>query len=110
MHLGNGAITPACGLFALGAAATSTAVALIYARSRPQNRQTAYTAAALGVAVFAAQMFNVRILPFSSVHLIGGVLLAWTLGPPLGVILMTAVLAVEAAVLGDGGFLRWESM
>jgi cobalt/nickel transport system permease protein len=105
MHLGNGAITPECGLFALGAAATSTAIALVVARSKPLDRSAVFTAAALGAAVFAAQMFNVQVLPFSSVHLIGGVLLAWTLGPPLGVMLMTSVLALEAALLGDGGFL-----
>jgi cobalt/nickel transport system permease protein len=105
MHLGNGAITPECGLFALGAAAASTAVALAFARSKPLDRNTTYTAAALGAAVFAAQMFNVQILPFSSVHLIGGVLLAWLLGPPLGLAMMMAVLALEAITLGDGGLL-----
>jgi cobalt/nickel transport system permease protein len=105
MHLGNGAVTPECGLFALGAAATSAVVAVAVARSKPLGRNAKFTAAALGAAVFAAQMFNVQIVPFSSVHLIGGVLLAWTLGPPLGVLLMTAILALEAVLLGDGGLL-----
>jgi cobalt/nickel transport system permease protein len=105
MHLGNGAITPECGLFALGAAATSTVVALAVARSKPLDRNATYTAAALGAAVFAAQMFNVQIVPFSSVHLIGGVLLAWTLGPPLGLLMMAAILGLEVALLGDGGLL-----
>jgi len=105
MHLGNGAITPECGLFALGAAAASTAIALVAAKSKPLDRNTTFTAAALGAAVFAAQMFNVQVLPFSSAHLIGGVLLAWTLGPALGLAIMTSVLALEAALLGDGGFL-----
>ena len=105
MHLGNGAITPECGLYALGAAATSTAIALLVARSKPLDRNTAFTAAALGIAVFAAQMFNVQVMPFSSAHLIGGVLLAWALGPPLGLLMMTAILAIEAVILGDGGLL-----
>ncbi|HKD35393.1 MAG TPA: energy-coupling factor ABC transporter permease [Pirellulales bacterium] len=105
MHLGNGAITPECGLYALGAAATSTAIALVVARSKPVGRHSAFGAAALGAAVFAAQMFNVQILPFSSAHLIGGVLLAWALGPPLGLLMMTAILALEAVMLGDGGLL-----
>jgi cobalt/nickel transport system permease protein len=65
----------------------------------------AYTAAALGSAVFAAQSFNVQILPFSSVHLIGGVLLAWVLSPPLGVLTMTGILTLQALLLGDGGLL-----
>jgi cobalt/nickel transport system permease protein len=105
MHLGNGAVTPECGLLALGAAATSAAVAATIARSKPMDRNTIFAAAALAAAVFAAQMFNVQIVPFSSVHLIGGVLLAWTLGPPLGLLLMTAILALEAILLGDGGLL-----
>ena len=49
------------------------------------------TAAALGAAVFAAQMFNVQVLPFSSAHLIGGVLLAWMLGPAIGLLTMTGI-------------------
>jgi cobalt/nickel transport system permease protein len=89
----------------LGAAATSTAIALVVARSKPHDRNTTFTAAAIGAAVFAAQMFNVQIMPFSSAHLIGGVLLAWALGPPLGLLMMSAVLAIEAGVLGDGGLL-----
>lgn len=105
MHLGNGAITPECGLFALGVAAASTGIAIFAARSKPLDRGTVFTAAALGAAVFAAQMFNVQIGAFSSVHLIGGVLLAWTLCPRLGLAIMTAVLALEAALRGDGGFL-----
>jgi cobalt/nickel transport system permease protein len=105
MHLGNGAITPECGLFALGVAAASTGIAIFAARSKPLDRGTVFTAAALGAAVFAAQMFNVQIGAFSSVHLIGGVLLAWTLGPRLGLAIMTAVLTLEAALRGDGGFL-----
>ena len=63
------------------------------------------TAAALATAVFAAQLFNVPILPFSSAHLIGGVLLAWVLGPPLGLVCMTIVLTLQAVLLGDGGLL-----
>ena len=73
--------------------------------SKPLDRNTAFTAAALGIAVFAAQMFNVQVMPFSSAHLIGGVLLAWALGPPLGLLMMTAILAIEAVILGDGGLL-----
>jgi cobalt/nickel transport system permease protein len=89
----------------LGAAATSAGIALFVVRSKPLNRNTKFTAAALAAAVFAAQMFNVQIMPFSSAHLIGGVLLAWALGPPLGLLMMTAILALEAAMLGDGGLL-----
>lgn len=105
MHLGNGAITPECGIVALGAAAAGAAVAYGVARAAGTDSARARTAGALGAAVFAAQMFNVPVLPFSSVHLIGGVLLAWALGPTLGFLTMAAVLTLQAVTLGDGGLL-----
>jgi cobalt/nickel transport system permease protein len=64
------------------------------------------TAAALGALVFAAQMFNVQVLPYSSVHLIGGVLLAWVLGPAAGLLTMSVILALQATLLGDGGVME----
>src|SRR5207253_6220098 len=53
--------------------------------------------------VFAAQSINVPIAPGTSAHLVGGVLLAWVLGPGLGVWTMAMVLAAQALLLGDGG-------
>ena len=105
MHLGNGAITPECGLVAMGIAATSAGIAVLAVRNRPLDRRAALTAGALGAAVFAAQMFNVQVWPFSSVHLIGGALLAWTLGSSLGLLLMTGILMIQALTLGDGGLM-----
>jgi cobalt/nickel transport system permease protein len=105
MHLGNGAITAECGVVALSVAAVGAGTAIWMARACGVDRARARTAGALGAAVFAAQMFNVQILPFSSVHLIGGVLLAWVLGPPLGALTMMAVLTLQAVLLGDGGLL-----
>lgn len=105
MHLGNGAITPECGIVALGAAAAGAAVAYGVARVAGPEPGKARTAGALGAAVFAAQMVNVPVLPFSSVHLVGGVLLAWALGPALGLLIMSAVLTLQAVALGDGGLL-----
>jgi cobalt/nickel transport system permease protein len=60
-------------------------------------------AAGLGGLVFAAQAINVPVLSHSSAHLVGGVLLAWTVGPSLGVWTMALVLALQAFLLGDGG-------
>src|SRR5439155_16808000 len=56
-----------------------------------------------GAFVFAAQMFNVPVLSGISAHLVGGVLLAWMLGPSLGAWTMALILAMQALVLGDGG-------
>lgn len=108
MHLGNEAITPECAVVALGVAAIGAGVAVAAARRSGLDRDRVRTTAALGAAVFAAQMFNVQVLPFSSVHLIGGVLLAWVLGPAIGLLTMTGILALQAVLLGDGGCCRSE--
>jgi cobalt/nickel transport system permease protein len=62
-------------------------------------------AAGLGAFIFAAQAVNVPILPGVSAHLVGGVLLAWALGPAFGGLTVALVLAVQALLLGDGGTL-----
>jgi cobalt/nickel transport system permease protein len=105
MHLGNGAITPACAAVTCSVAAVGVGVAVAAARKVEVDRGRIATAGALGAAVFAAQMINVPVLPFSSAHLVGGVLLAWALGPALGVLTMATILVVQAFLLGDGGLI-----
>jgi cobalt/nickel transport system permease protein len=76
-------------------------------KTAPSARQEAIPqlalAAILGGFVFAAQMFNMPVLPGISAHLVGGVLLAWVLGPSLGAWTMAMVLTAQALILGDGG-------
>jgi cobalt/nickel transport system permease protein len=105
MHLGNEAITPECAALAFGAAAGGLGLAAVAARRELTSGRKAALAAGLGALVFAAQAVNVPILPGSSAHLVGGVLLAWALGPGLGALVMTAVLLIQALVLGDGGIM-----
>jgi cobalt/nickel transport system permease protein len=59
----------------------------------------------LAAFIFAAQMFNFPIAGGTSGHLLGGVLAAVLLGPWLGTLVMTAVIAVQALVFQDGGLL-----
>jgi cobalt/nickel transport system permease protein len=59
----------------------------------------------LGAFVFAAQMINFPVAAGASGHLLGGALLACTIGPAAGVIVMTAILAIQAFVFQDGGVL-----
>ena len=59
----------------------------------------------LGAFVFAAQMVNFPIAAGTSSHLLGGALLACSLGPAAGVIVMTAVLVIQAIIFQDGGLL-----
>ncbi len=55
--------------------------------------------------VFAAQMVNFPVAGGTSGHLVGGVLAAVLLGPSAAVVVMTAVLAMQCLVFGDGGLL-----
>jgi cobalt/nickel transport system permease protein len=55
--------------------------------------------------IFAAQMINFPIPGGTSGHLLGGTLAAITLGPWAGMLVMTAVIAVQALLFQDGGLL-----
>ncbi|MCP5118670.1 MAG: energy-coupling factor ABC transporter permease, partial [bacterium] len=77
--------------------------------SRKAQRDTEETKAPLlgvmGAFVFAAQMINFPVGAGTSGHLVGSALLAYTLGPGAAVIVMTAVLALQALIFQDGGLL-----
>lgn len=59
----------------------------------------------MGAFVFAAQMINFPVGAGASSHLLGGALLAFTLGPAAAAVVMTAILAIQALVFQDGGIL-----
>ena len=59
----------------------------------------------MGAFVFAAQMINFPVGAGTSGHLVGGALLAFTLGAAPAVIVMTAIIAIQAFVFQDGGVL-----
>ncbi len=59
----------------------------------------------MGAFVFAAQMINFPVGVGTSGHLVGGALLAVTLGPAAASVTMTAILALQALVFQDGGIL-----
>jgi len=59
----------------------------------------------MGAFIFAAQMINFPVGPGTSGHLVGGTLLAVTLGPAPAAVVMTAILAIQALVFQDGGIL-----
>jgi cobalt/nickel transport system permease protein len=103
MHLGNGALTPECAIFTASLAAAGLGFAAASGRRAAVSQSRLLAAGAWGAAIFAAQMVNVPVLPFSSGHLVGGVLLAVALGPGLGALTMAVVLLLQAILLGDGG-------
>ncbi len=55
--------------------------------------------------IFAAQMINFPIAGGTSGHFLGGVLAGITLGPWAGMLVMTAVISVQALLFQDGGLL-----
>ncbi|MFN7542967.1 MAG: energy-coupling factor ABC transporter permease [Acidobacteriota bacterium] len=59
----------------------------------------------LGAFVFAAQMVNFPVGPGASGHLLGGALLAASIGPWAASITMTAILILQALLFQDGGVL-----
>jgi cobalt/nickel transport system permease protein len=59
----------------------------------------------MGAFVFAAQMINFPVAIGTSAHLVGGALLACTLGTPMAALVMTAIIAIQAFVFQDGGVL-----
>ncbi len=59
----------------------------------------------MGAFVFAAQMINFPVGVGTSSHLVGGALLAFTLGPAAASVVMCAILAIQSLVFQDGGIL-----
>ncbi len=55
--------------------------------------------------IFAAQMINFPVAGGTSGHLLGGALAAIVLGPWTGMLVMTAVVAVQGLLFQDGGLL-----
>lgn len=69
------------------------------------TKQKIYNMTGLAVIIFAFQMLNFSIGNGTSGHFIGGALVALLMGPEAAVLVLTAVLGVQALVFGDGGFL-----
>src|SRR6202142_2234308 len=59
----------------------------------------------MGAFVFAAQMINFPVGVGTTGHLVGGALLAITLGPAAAGVVMAAIIAIQALVFQDGGIL-----
>ncbi len=63
--------------------------------------------ATLTAMIFAAQMVNIPVLFGTTAHLLGGPILATTLGPFTSLISMTIILVIQAFVFQDGGILTF---
>jgi cobalt/nickel transport system permease protein len=104
MHIPDGLLSAPVSIACAALAVPAVGAAAVRARARASAR----AAALLGVTaafVFAAQMINFPVAGGTSGHLVGGVLAAVLLGPSAAVVVMTAVLALQCLVFGDGGLL-----
>jgi cobalt/nickel transport system permease protein len=80
------------------------AVAVALRRSREELSEQQVPVAGLAAAfVFAAQMVNFPIAAGTTGHLLGGALAAVLLGPSVGLLVVTVVVAVQALIFADGG-------
>jgi len=104
MHMANELLTPsvAFGLIVLAAACLAVASGRVKAQLDPAQVPMM---GVLGAFVFAAQMINFPILPGTSGHLGGGVLLAILLGPHAATLVMASILIVQCLIFQDGGLL-----
>lgn len=102
MHLGDGVVDDVLLLGSIGAVG---GVALWGAlrRSVLEDRHLISWTGALGAFVLAAQAINVPLVAGASVHLIGASLLALCLGTATATVTLTAILVIQALLLGDGG-------
>jgi cobalt/nickel transport system permease protein len=67
----------------------------------------ASTLAILSALVFVVQMLTFPVAGGTSVHILGGTLLAILLGPYAGMLSMTMVLGMQAFIFADGGLLAF---
>jgi cobalt/nickel transport system permease protein len=72
---------------------------------RTLDRSKLLQMASIGAVIFAAQMLNFPIAAGTSGHLIGAALAAIMLGPHAAVVVIAAVLLLQALAFGDGGML-----
>jgi cobalt/nickel transport system permease protein len=102
MHIPDGFLTPP--VWASLDALSIPAVSLLARKAKTELEESRIPLlGVMGAFVFAAQMINFPVGPGTSGHLVGGTLLACTLGPSAAALVMTAIVAVQALVFQDGG-------
>ncbi len=69
------------------------------------GRQKLYLMGLIGALVYFAQLFDFPVGFGATGHLLGGALAAIVLGPWAGTLAMSAVLLIQAVLLGDGGIM-----
>lgn len=104
MHIPDGFLTT--GVSVAACVASGASVCLMARRAQGQTEESrAPLLGVMGAFVFAAQMVNFPVGMGTTGHLVGAALLTITLGPSAAVVVMTAIIAIQALVFQDGGVL-----
>lgn len=103
LHIPDGFVSPS--VAAAGWVVTALAVGYSARRARSELDERAVPLMGVMAAfIFAAQMINFPVAGGTSGHLLGGTLAAVLLGGPwLAIVVMTAVITLQAVLIGDGG-------
>jgi cobalt/nickel transport system permease protein len=104
MHIPDGFVSAPVAVFGWLLMIVFVGAALRQTRHTLGERQTPLMGI-LAAFVFAAQMINFPVAGGTSGHLLGGMLVAALVGPWAALMVMTAVLAVQAFLFQDGGLL-----
>jgi cobalt/nickel transport system permease protein len=102
LHIPDGFLS----LLIAGVAWVLTVIAVAAAVQRAQSdldERLVPLAGVMAAFIFAGQMINFPVAGGTSGHLIGATLAAIVLGPWLGILVMTAVIALQALLFQDGG-------
>ncbi len=104
MHMANELLNPPMAI-ALSMVAAGFLIFASWRTNRAFDPARVPLMGVMGAFVFAAQMINFPILPGTSGHLGGGVLLAVLLGPHAATLVMASILIMQCLVFQDGGIL-----
>lgn len=102
LHIPDGFLGNAISILCWAISLTILAIAVRRAQA-DYNERLIPLAGVLAAFIFAAQMINFPVLGGTSGHLIGAALSFIVLGPWLGLLVMTAVIGLQALLFQDGG-------
>ncbi|MHA2303580.1 MAG: energy-coupling factor ABC transporter permease [Candidatus Thorarchaeota archaeon] len=105
MHVPDGIVPLWLQLILLVVSGIAIALSLRVVNRKFDDRLVPYMGV-LAAVIFAAQLINFPVPPFSSGHLVGSTLLAVMVGPWVAAIIMALVLFVQA-LYGDGGIITF---
>lgn len=102
LHAPDGFLAPWVAAVTAGVSVLVVAIAVKLAGRQLGDKQIPLAGLAAAF-IFATQMFNFPVASGTTGHLLGGTLAAILLGPWVGVLVVSVVVAIQALVFADGG-------